>query len=366
LTLLRGDESAKQKFVDLAEAYEILSTSSTRKVYDQYGHEGLEQQKRGGRGGGGDPFDLFSRFFGGGGHSGHGGGHRKGPDMEVKLQLPLRDFYVGRDVEFNIEKQHICETCEGSGSADGTVETCNKCGGRGIVIQKHMIAPGMYQQMQSHCDKCGGKGKSIKKPCSVCHGQRVVRKPSSQSASIEPGMSKGMRLTYENEADESPDWVAGDLIVILDEQAPALGADDEERTDGTFFRRKGKDLFWKEVLSLREAWMGEWTRNITHLDGHVVQLSRKRGEVVQPLAVETVRGQGMPIYHDGHLHEQHDGEDHGDLLVEYTVVLPDEMESGMEKDFHALWQKWRRKNGVDLLKDSGRPAPLETDYKDEL
>lgn len=286
--------------------------------------------------------------------------------MEVKLQLPLRDFYVGHDVEFNIEKQHICETCEGSGSADGTVETCNKCGGRGIVIQKHMIAPGMYQQMQTHCDKCGGKGKSIKKPCSVCHGQRVVRKTASQSASIEPGMAKGTRLTFENEADESPDWVAGDLIVILDEQAPALGADDEERIDGTFFRRKGKDLFWKEVLSLREAWMGEWTRNVTHLDGHVVQLSRKRGEVVQPLAVEKVRGQGMPIYHDGHLHEQHEGEEYGDLLVEYTVILPDQMESGMEKDFHALWQKWRRKNGVDLLKDSGRPAPPETDYKDEL
>ncbi|CRG90491.1 DnaJ-related protein SCJ1 [Talaromyces islandicus] len=363
-----GDESAKQKFVDLAEAYEVLSTSSTRKIYDQYGHEGLEQQKRGGRGGGGggDPFDLFSRFFGGGGHFGHGGGHRKGPDMEVKLQLPLRDFYVGRDVEFNIEKQHICETCEGSGSADGTVETCSKCGGRGLVIQKHMIAPGMYQQMQSHCDKCGGKGKSIKKPCPICHGQRVVRKSASQSASIEPGMAKGTRLTFENEADESPDWVAGDLIVILDEEAPELGANDEERTDGTFFRRKGKDLFWKEVLSLREAWMGEWTRNITHLDGHVVQLSRKRGEVVQPHAVETVRGQGMPIYHEGHLHEQHDGEEHGDLLVEYIVVLPDQMESGMEKDFHALWQKWRRKNGVDLLKDSGRPVPPETDYKDEL
>ncbi|KAH8695987.1 putative DnaJ domain protein, partial [Talaromyces proteolyticus] len=356
-----GDESAKQKFVDIAEAYEVLSTSSSRKIYDQYGHEGLEQHKRGGDRGGGDPFDLFSRFFGGGGHFGHGGGHRKGPDMEVKLQLPLRDFYIGRDVDFSIEKQQICETCEGTGSADGTVETCNKCGGRGIVIQKHMIAPGMFQQIQSHCDKCGGKGKSIKKPCPICHGQRVVRKASSISATIEPGMSKGTRLTFENEADESPDWVAGDLVVILDEKEPELGANDEERTDGTFFRRKGKDLFWKEVLSLREAWMGEWTRNITHLDGHIVQLSRKRGEVVQPLSVETVQGQGMPVYHDGHVHEHDEGEDHGNLLVEYTVVLPDQMESGMEKDFHALWEKWRRKNGVDLLKDSGRPSPPAED-----
>ncbi|KAL1967862.1 hypothetical protein VTN77DRAFT_2551 [Rasamsonia byssochlamydoides] len=359
-----GDETAQKKFVDIAEAYEVLSTPSTRKIYDQYGHEGLKQHQQGGGGHAAhDPFDLFSRFFGGGGHFGHAGGHRKGPDMEVRLQLPLRDFYTGREVEFQVEKQQICESCEGSGSADGKVEVCDKCGGRGVVIQKHMLAPGMFQQVQMGCDKCGGKGKTIKKPCPVCHGHRVVRRPVPMSATIEPGMGKGTRIVFENEADESPDWVAGDLVVILAEQEPELGANDGERTDGTFFRRKGKDLFWKEVLSLREAWMGDWTRNLTHLDGHIVHLGRKRGEVVQPLTVETVRGEGMPIWHEGHLHEHHGDEEFGNLYVEYTVVLPDQMESGMEKDFWALWEKWRKKNGVDLLKDSGRPVPSS---KDEL
>lgn len=334
----------------------MLSTTSTRKIYDQYGHEGLRQHKQGG-GGGHDPFDLFSRFFGGGGHFGHGHGQRRGPDMEVHLSIPLRDFYVGRDVEFNVEKQQICEACEGSGSEDGEVEMCDRCGGRGMVIQKHMLAPGIFQQVQMGCDQCGGKGKKIRRPCPVCHGTRVVRKPVSLSASVERGMSKGARVVFENEGDESPDWVAGDLVVVLIEQEPALGASDGERTDGTFFRRKGKDLFWKEVLSLREAWMGDWTRNLTHLDGHLVQLSRKRGEVVQPLAVETVKGEGMPIWHEGHMHEHDQGEEFGSLNVEYTVVLPDQMDGEMGNDFFALWEKWRKKNGVDLGKDSGRPMP---------
>jgi DnaJ-related protein SCJ1 len=53
--------------------------------------------------------------------------------------------------------------------------------------------------------------------------------------------------------------------------------------------------------------------------------------------------------------------------VEYTVVLPDQMEKGMEKDFWATWEKWRKKNGVDLRKDSGRPeGPVGNDVKDEL
>lgn len=286
--------------------------------------------------------------------------------MELRLSLPLRDFYTGREVEFEVEKQQICEQCEGTGSADGKVERCDKCGGHGIIVQKHMIAPGMFQQVQTHCDKCGGKGKRIKKPCPVCHGRRVVRKPTTFSATIERGMGTGSRIVFENEADESPDWVAGDLIVTLVESEPALGKNDEERTDGTFFRRKGKDLFWKEVLSLREAWMGGWTRNLTHLDGHIVRLGRQRGQVVQPNTVEKIRGEGMPQWVENHMHDHSDSEEYGDLFVEYIVVLPDQMESGMEKDFHALFEKWHKKNGVDLLQDSGRPSPPAEDVKDEL
>lgn len=134
---------------------------------------------------------------------------------------------------------------------------------------------------------------------------------------------------------------------------PELGESDEELVDGTFFRRKGKELFWKEVLSLREAWMGGWTRNLTHLDGHVVQLSRNRGETVQPNSMEVIAGEGMPLTNE---ESDHSNEQFGALYVEYLVVLPDEMEKSMEKDFWALWEKWRKKKGVDLGKDSGRPV----------
>ncbi|KAF1984422.1 DnaJ-domain-containing protein [Aulographum hederae CBS 113979] len=347
-----GDATAEKKFVEIAEAYDVLSDSTTRKIYDQHGHEGLAQHKQGGGQHHHDPFDLFSRFFGGSGHFQHG--ERRGPNMEVKISVPLRDFYTGRDTDFAVEKQAICSACEGSGSADGVVETCQSCGGRGVKIQKHMLAPGIFQQVQSACDVCGGKGKSVKKPCPHCKGTRVVREPETHDLHIEKGAPRGVRITYENEAEESPDWVAGDLIVHLVEQDPGLEEEEQHRNDGTFFRRRGKDLFWREVLSLREAWMGDWTRNITHLDGHVVRLSRKRGEVVQPNQVEIVKGEGMPIWHGDR--EEGNDEDFGELHVEYLVILPDQMEQGMEKEFHALWDKWRKKNGVDLMQDGGRPG----------
>lgn len=353
-----GNESAHAKFVEIAEAYDVLADGAMRKVYDQRGHEGVQQQKQGGgRQQGNDPFDLFSRFFGGSGHfGGQQSGVRRGPDMEVRLMLPLRDFYNGKEAEFTIEKQQVCDDCEGSGSADGHVETCGKCSGRGIVLEKRMLAPGIFQQVQMHCDECHGKGKKITHPCPICKGERVVRRSVTLTASVEKGMNKGQQLIFESEADESPDWEAGNMIVSLAESDVKLGESDGERTDGTFFRRKGKDLFWKEVLSLRESWMGDWTRNLTHLDGHIVRLGRKRGEIVQPLAIEAVKGEGMPIYHEGHLHEHHEGAEFGDLIVEYTVLFPDQMDKTMEKDFWGVWEKWRKKKGVDLGKDSGRPA----------
>lgn len=363
MTFFSGDEAAKQKFVEIAEAYEALADKDTRKIYDQYGHEGLKQQgQRGNQGH--DPFDLFSRFFGGGGHFGHHQGVRRGPDMEVRVQIPLKAFYTGQSTEFQLEKQAICEECEGSGSSDGQVDTCSSCNGHGVKVQKHMLAPGIFQNVQMQCDQCGGQGKTIKHRCKVCGGHRVVKKMSQFTLDVHKGVPKGHKITYENEAEESPDWVAGDLHVTLVEKTPNLDEDNELKVDGTFFRRKDDNLYWTEMLSLREAWMGDWSRNITHLDGHVVQLSRKRGNTVQPGQVETVKKEGMPIWAG-----QEDGDNpehehkYGDLIITYEVVLPDQMEKGMEKDFWALWEKWRKKNGVDLHHDSGRPTPVP---KDEL
>ncbi|KFX91092.1 hypothetical protein V490_06086 [Pseudogymnoascus sp. VKM F-3557] len=358
-----GDETAKQKFVEIAEAYEALSDTETRQIYDKYGHEGLQQHAQGG----GhqqhhDPFDLFSRFFGGGG-GGRGHGERRGPDMEVRIAIPLRDFYNGKKTEFHLEKQQICDECDGTGASDKQLDVCGECHGHGVVIRKHMLAPGIFQQMQVRCDHCGGQGKIIKHKCNVCDGTRVVRKVNEFTLDIEKGLPVGHRIRYENDADESPDWVAGDLIVTLHEKDPDLDVDNELKVDGTFFRRRGNDLFWKETLGLREAWMGGWTRNVTHLDGHVVQLSRPRGKVVQSGTVETVKDEGMPIWDEDGDSVYHKTK-FGNLFVEYTVVLPDQMEKGMEKDFWALWEKWRMKKGVDLGKDSGRP--VKPAVKDEL
>ncbi|KAF3058684.1 DnaJ-related protein SCJ1 [Daldinia childiae] len=339
-----GDSTAKDKFVEVAEAYEALIDPESRKIYDQYGHDGLKQRSQGG-GHHHDPFDLFSRFFGGGGH--YQRGQPRGHDIEIKVGISLRDFYNGRDTEFQWRSSKFARSATGQ--------------------DLKTLAPGMFQQIQTTCDACGGRGKTIKHKCPVCGGNRVIRKPTTVSLKIERGAARDAKIIYENEADASPDWIAGDLVVTLTEKEPDFENDNPDHVDGTFFRRRGNDLFWREVLSLREAWMGEWSRNLTHLDGHVVRLSRKRGEIVQPGHVETVEGEGMPIWNEDGDSVYHQTQ-FGKLYVEYVVILPDQMESGMEKEFWSVFQKWRGKVGVDLQKDSGRPEgaiPIKEE-KDEL
>src|ERR1043166_6511797 len=67
-----GDAEAEVKFKEAAEAYEVLSDPSKRKVYDQFGHEGLH--RRGGpathdfsRMNVEDIFSMFNDIFGAGG-----------------------------------------------------------------------------------------------------------------------------------------------------------------------------------------------------------------------------------------------------------------------------------------------------------
>lgn len=82
-------DAAEKKFKKLAMAYETLSDSEKRRIYDQMGEQGLKNNGGGGGPGGpggpggsfqfhGDPFDVFNTFFGGGG-GGMGGGGMGGP-----------------------------------------------------------------------------------------------------------------------------------------------------------------------------------------------------------------------------------------------------------------------------------------------
>lgn len=103
---------AQDKFKEINNAYETLSDSQKREIYDRYGEEGL--QGGGGMGGfGGDPMDIFSHFFGGGGQRRKPQGPVKGQDVVHSLQVSMEDLYNGATRKVRITRTRICKECDG-------------------------------------------------------------------------------------------------------------------------------------------------------------------------------------------------------------------------------------------------------------
>ena len=64
---------SEEKFAEIGQAYEVLTDTEKRQIYDQYGEEGLKQREGGGGGGGGggNPFGGGHPFGGFGGRGGN-------------------------------------------------------------------------------------------------------------------------------------------------------------------------------------------------------------------------------------------------------------------------------------------------------
>ncbi|KAG7245356.1 hypothetical protein INR49_010806 [Caranx melampygus] len=104
----RGFHFHKQ-FKHISQAYEVLSDPKKRDLYDEGGEQAI---KEGGTGGGSSPMDIFNMFFGGGGRMQR---ERKGKNVVHQLSVTLEEMYNGTTRKLGLQKNVICEKCEGYG-----------------------------------------------------------------------------------------------------------------------------------------------------------------------------------------------------------------------------------------------------------
>jgi DnaJ family protein A protein 2 len=262
-----------------------LCDAEKREIYDKYGKEGLEGQ---GGGEGHSADDIFSMFFGGGrGGGGRGGprGPQKGEDINHPIKVTLEDLYNSKTVRLAINRDKLCEECDGRGGKEGCEKDCSDCNGRGAKIMLRQLGPGMMQQMQVVCPTCRGACKIIdeKLRCKSCKGKKVYKDRKVLEVNVEKGMKNGQKVRFAGEADEAPNTVPGDVNFIVQEK------------EHDVFTRKGADLAMKMDLQLSEALCG-FTKTITHLDGRVLKIESPAGSVVKPESVRAIEGEGMPFH----------------------------------------------------------------------
>lgn len=303
------DPGAESKFVEIAHAYDVLSDPEKRQIYDHHGEEGLKARENGQHA---NPFDIFQSFFGGRPAE----QTRKGPSSLTEFEVGLAEMYSGGSVDFQAQKKVLCDHCRGSGAASSSdIHACSGCGGSGVKLVKQQIFPGMYAQSQVTCNDCQGRGKVIKKICPHCKGAKVLDHVQHYTLDILPGMPENHQVVFEGEADESPDWDAGDIIIRV-----------KSKTEKGGFRRKESSLYWTEAIGVDQALLG-FERNLTHLDGHVVRL--KHTGITQPGFVQSIKGEGMPILGRSA---------RGDLFVEYKVILPAELSPQLRQKLEDAFQ----------------------------
>lgn len=291
-----GDEN---RFKEISKAYEVLSDEEKRKMYDKYGEKGLE-----GGAGGMDASDIFGQMFGGGGMGGGRGrprGPQKGKDVIFKLKVTLADMYNGTTKKLRLTKQVECGKCSGKGGEG--VARCTSCRGQGVKIMMRQLGPGMVQQMQVQCEVCDGKGETVdpRKVCKTCTGNKVVKTKQTLEVTVEKGMKKGSKITFRNQSDQAPGQLPGDMIVVLLEE------------DHKTFHREGAHLFLKKTISLKQALTG-LSFTVKQLDGRLLKIQTKDGNVISPNSFHCIREEGMP--------QQANPFVRGNLYVEFNIEFP--------------------------------------------
>ncbi|XP_060523614.1 dnaJ homolog subfamily A member 1 [Cylas formicarius] len=292
-----------EKFKQISQAYEVLSDPEKKAIYDKGGEQAL---KEGGLGRDfSSPMDIFDMFFGG---SGFGGGRsrrreRKGKDVVHQLTVSLEELYKGALRKLALQKNVVCDKCEGRGGKKGAVEKCPTCGGTGMQVQVQQLAPGMLQHIQTVCSDCRGQGDRInpKDRCKQCQGKKVIRDRKILEVHIDKGMVDGQKIVFNGEGDQEPELEPGDIIIVLDEKEHPV------------YKRNGSDLILRLDIQLVEALCG-FQKVIRTLDDRDLVITQLPGEVVKHGDVKCIQNEGMPRYKNPF--------EKGRLIVQFWVQFP--------------------------------------------
>ncbi|HXJ07677.1 MAG TPA: molecular chaperone DnaJ [Candidatus Acidoferrum sp.] len=312
-----GDKSSEEKFKQLQEAYDVLSDSKKKQMYDQYGFYsdnippggpggGPQQDGEGvnfdfggfdfgggsGAQGGGASFrDLFSQFFRGGRGASGEPEHEPGGDLEYQIEIDFWDAVRGAVKKLTITRLDTCDTCHGTG-AIGSAQTCPTCHGSGTIQQ----AAGKMK-FNVPCTRCGGAGK-IRKVCPTCSGEGRLRRTETIDVRIPAGVASGSRVRVPGKGNAGTMGAPpGDLYLRVDVKPHP------------FFERRGDDLYTKVPVTVTEATLGAKVE-VPTIDGRsLVRIppATNSGKTLR------LKEKGVPSARHG---------TRGDQYVEIQVVVP--------------------------------------------
>jgi len=319
---------AEEKFKEIGEAYDVLSDSKKKQIYDQYGEDGLKGSMGGGGGHSGptshqgmpnfgdnnfsytyhgDPRATFSQFFGNsnpfesffsqGGPGGMGGG-MGGPGGPEQMDIDLEDLLGGIGGNrggFKFSPNSGQKPRKQSKVQDDTIE-------REIFVSVEEIAKGCEKKMKI--------------------SRKVFREDGSKTVEdkvlkivVKPGWKAGTKVTFAKEGDQIPGKIPADIAFIIRDKPHPL------------FTRDGVNIKYTYKIPLRESLCGTVVQ-VPTLQGTKVGINCT-SEVLKPSTIKRLQGYGLP--------HPKDPSRRGDLLVSFDVLFPDQLsQSGKDIIYDVL------------------------------
>ncbi|CAL8274271.1 unnamed protein product [Lota lota] len=236
----KDDPQAKEKFAQLAEAYEVLSDEGKRKQYDAYGSAGFSGQAGGGQqhwsgqASSVDPEELFRKIFGEfSGSRGFGDFNAIfDQPQEYIMELTFTQAAKGVNKEITVNMEASCQRCKGQGYEPGTkVQHCQHCNGSGMET----VNTGPFV-MRSSCRRCGGKGSVVSTPCNSCRGTGQTKQRKTVMVPVPAGVEEGQTVRM-------PVGKKEIFITFRVQRSPV-------------FRREGADVHSDLLISVAQAILG--------------------------------------------------------------------------------------------------------------
>src|SRR5215831_2586488 len=299
---------ATARFKEATEAYQVLSDSEKRSMYDRYGHSAFDRGQVGtvdfSNFVGLSIEDLFESFFGNAGGRGARQRVQRGQDLRYDIHLTLEEAVFGVSKEITLQKHVSCTRCTGNGMEPGSQPVkCPRCEGSGEIRRVQQSIFGQFVNV-TLCDRCGGEGQIIADPCHECQGRGAVRARTTVVVDVPQGADEGIQLRLNGQGEPAPrGGVPGHLHV----------------QPHRFFKRQGNDLLLEVPINISQAALGD--------EFAVPTLDNKQSTVKVPAGTQSgrilrVRGEGVPFLRE---------HGRGDLQIHLKVRTPTDLTDEQKK-----------------------------------